>query len=114
MNDGGGMAEFESALFMPCSDCGITHIRADLEYPNGSYANADTGMWLHHTVFYNMNRTDTTCSKWPERIFASGNERTPADLTLNEYVKNLSVITLALRHFIPSPLPSRTIVRDAR
>ncbi|KAB5543063.1 hypothetical protein GE09DRAFT_237012 [Coniochaeta sp. 2T2.1] len=84
MDEDAGMREFQSDLAMPCSDCVITHIQADLEYPDGSYANANTGMWLHHVVVYNMNRTDATCSEgtYPQRIFASGNERTKFDVTM--------------------------------
>jgi hypothetical protein len=80
------MADFEDALSMPCSDCFVTYMHAGLEYPDGSYANADTGMWLHHLLVYNLNRTDTTCPKAPQRAFASGNERTVLDLTLGGYV----------------------------
>lgn len=86
MDVNGGMERFVMKMAIPCSDCLITHVRAELEYPDGSYANADTGMWLHHAVIYNMNRTDTTCPKLPDRIFAFGNERTPLDLTLQGYV----------------------------
>ena len=44
-----GMKDFmEPLATMPCSDCLITIIKANLTYPNGSYANANTGMWLHH------------------------------------------------------------------
>jgi hypothetical protein len=87
MASSGGMAAFEDrSMTMPCSDCLITYIHAGLEYPNASYANVDTGMWLHHAVIYNANRRDTSCPQAPERVFASGNERTPADLTANGFV----------------------------
>jgi hypothetical protein len=32
----------------PCDDCMIIGINAGLEYPDGTNANVDTGMWLHH------------------------------------------------------------------
>jgi hypothetical protein len=32
----------------PCEECAITRLEAGLEYPNGTNANIDTGMWLHH------------------------------------------------------------------
>ena len=51
-------------------------------------------MWLHHTVWTNLARPDpefATCPshKHPrgDRFFASGNERTPVDLTANGSVK---------------------------
>jgi hypothetical protein len=85
--DNNGMQTFEAKnVTMPCSDCLITYMLAGLEYPNGSYANSDTGMWLHHTVFYDSGRNDTVCTQAPNRFFASGNERTIVDLTLNGLV----------------------------
>ena len=32
----------------PCQDCMIIGMNAGLEYPNGTNANIDSGMWLHH------------------------------------------------------------------
>jgi hypothetical protein len=89
----------------PCQDCFITFIEAGLEYPNGSYANANTSLWLHHTVLYNLNRTDSVCvvdgggNPQPERWFASGNERTAFDLSMNGYV-----LTLLLPHIFKAPV----------
>jgi len=86
-----GMADFLiPQAELPCQDCFITAIHAGLEYPNGSYANANTSLWLHHMVFLNLNRTDTVClsvmegaeeEATPQRWFASGNERTAFDFT---------------------------------
>jgi hypothetical protein len=84
-----GMADFEGKdITMPCKDCLITYMVAGLEYPNGSYANADTGMWLHHTVLMDTAKNDTVCSLGiANRFFASGNERTIFDLTVNGYTE---------------------------
>ncbi len=61
-------------------------MQAGLEYEDGSYANADTGMWLHHVVLFNSEKKDTLCPEnLPERFFASGNERTEANLCANGY-----------------------------
>jgi hypothetical protein len=71
---------------MPCSDCLITWMKANLEYPDGTTANADTGMWLHHAVLLNTKRKDTVCGNTklsPQRFFASGNERSEANLSIN-------------------------------
>jgi hypothetical protein len=35
-------------VFKPCAKCTIVGINAGLEYLDGSNANIDTGMWLHH------------------------------------------------------------------
>jgi hypothetical protein len=68
-----------------CTNCTITYIQAGLEYPNGTYANANTSLWLHHVVLYNLHKLDTVCgyNEPGERFFASGNERSPANLCIN-------------------------------
>lgn len=72
---------------MPCKDCTITFLQAGLQYPDGSYANANTSMWLHHTLFINVGKTDTVCGPnyygKGQRWFASGNERTAISLTMD-------------------------------
>jgi hypothetical protein len=68
----------------PCTDYIITYIAADLEYTDGTHANTDTGMWLHHALLYSMKEKDAVCPQdYPARIFAAGNERTPADISVN-------------------------------
>ena len=86
MNVNNGMGQFSrEEIEMPCTDCLITWMQAGLEYPNGTVANANTDLWLHHTVFANMNRTSTVCPgpSTPDSFFASGNERTPIDICVN-------------------------------
>jgi hypothetical protein len=79
----------------PCEGkCTIVGMTAGLEYLDGKSANIDTGLWLHHMLLYNIGegRSDSTCAdrdisvphvivgttaKTSERLFASGNERTP-------------------------------------
>jgi hypothetical protein len=83
-----GMASFmEERSVKPCEDCLITFIQAGLEYPDGAYANADSGMWLHHVVQMDTAVDDTVCGKAvvqrpvaPNRFFASGNERSAVHL----------------------------------
>jgi hypothetical protein len=66
----------------PCEDCYILSAVPDLVYPDGTSANLDTGVMLHHAVFFNSGELDTTCGRdWffrnlGERFLASGNERT--------------------------------------
>ena len=66
----------------PCENCFIVRAEPDLVYDDGSSANLDTGLMLHHAVFFNTGRPDTTCGKdtffgrLGERFLASGNERT--------------------------------------
>ncbi|KAK2804805.1 hypothetical protein FQN51_001447 [Onygenales sp. PD_10] len=66
----------------PCEDCYITALQANLEYEDGTTANVNTGAWLHHMVLYKngLGNKDLVCgsgliSLMPERIYASGNER---------------------------------------
>jgi hypothetical protein len=70
---------------IPCKDCLVTWIQAGLEYPNGTDANANTGLWLHHTVFWNNQRTAIICPQTEagDQFFASGNERTPVNICVN-------------------------------
>ena len=66
----------------PCEDCFIVRAEPDLVYEDGTTANLDTGLMLHHAVLFNTGRRDTTCGKdtffgrFGERFLASGNERT--------------------------------------
>ena len=78
----------------PCANCYITGMQAGLEYPDRTNANINTGVWLHHMVLMSQGagKRDPTCANNAfslphfavggtgantERIFASGNERTP-------------------------------------
>ena len=69
----------------PCEDCFILAAEPDLVYPDGTSANLDTGVMLHHAVFFNSGELDTTCGRdqffrnLGERFLASGNERTKRD-----------------------------------
>lgn len=66
----------------PCQDCFLTSLRPDLVYPDGRSANLDTGVMLHHAVWFQSGRPDTTCGpetlvgRLGQRFFATGNERT--------------------------------------
>jgi hypothetical protein len=87
INDGMQQIAVEEVT-IGCKDCTITYIQAGLEYPNGTYANANTSLWLHHVVLYNSANLDTVCGEnvaggLGERFFASGNERSPVSLCIN-------------------------------
>ena len=58
-----GMKSFEEkSVQLPCTDCLITWMQADLRYTNGTTANANTGLWLHHTVMFNTAEQSLTVS----------------------------------------------------
>lgn len=78
-----GMKSFpDQNILLPCHDCLITSFTADLQYEGGKTANANTGMWLHHNGLMNLNRSDSACEAWPERMSVNGNERSTFDYTL--------------------------------
>lgn len=82
----------------PGTEYTIVNQYAGLEYPDGSNANIDTGMWLHHMVHFvsGPGRWDPTCygkrslphfnvnvsPGGSERYFSSGNERTKITLDI--------------------------------
>ncbi|TID27629.1 Diphthamide biosynthesis protein 2 [Venturia nashicola] len=82
----------DTNIAKPCAECTIVSQFAGLEYPDGSSANIDSGLWLHHMVHFTIGsgRWDPTFAGSPslphadvgaspmnaERYFSSGNERT--------------------------------------
>jgi Stress up-regulated Nod 19 len=77
--------KLQFAVKRPCADCYITSFRPDLVYEDGTRATMATGAMLHHFVLTSQFRRDATCGdNWlglaGERFFASGNERTVAQL----------------------------------
>jgi hypothetical protein len=73
----GGLNTSRTNIEKPCEDCSIVAMSADLTEADGRRANFDTQSMLHHVVLFNQSAEDATCTGWPERFFASGNERTP-------------------------------------
>ncbi|KAF2419607.1 hypothetical protein EJ08DRAFT_706428 [Tothia fuscella] len=85
----------DTAVDKPCEECTLLWQQAGMEYPNGTVANVDTGMWLHHMVHFNKGPTrwdptgkDRFCipflpvflsPKTSERFYTAGNERTLMD-----------------------------------
>lgn len=82
----------------PCEDCYITHIDPNLVTVSGEVGNySPNGLMLHHVVNMNWSNPDVTCRPdmtsdlaikqlggimgGNERFTASGNERTPMDLS---------------------------------
>jgi hypothetical protein len=86
-----GMKKFvDREATLPCQDCLITWMQADLIYPDGTIADANTGMWLHHTVLTDTGKEDVKgCKYHGERFFASGNERTLIDISMKGYVTSV-------------------------
>ena len=77
----GTVTSVKIAVTRPCVACFITSFRPNLVYPDGSTANVDRGVMLHHAVWSSQFSPDATCSGTPmglagQRFFATGNERT--------------------------------------
>ncbi len=66
----------------PCTGCYLVGVEPDLVYADGRSANLDSGVMLHHAVFFASDKVDATCGdakgfgELGERFFAAGNERT--------------------------------------
>ncbi len=92
-SDDNGMGSYVTQLTLPCSNCYITGAEFSLAYPevdaagSRAVANVDSGMYLHHAVLINANRSDAVCTQDSashlQRTFGTGNERGYLDLTLN-------------------------------
>ncbi|MCJ1461620.1 hypothetical protein MMC07_000217 [Pseudocyphellaria aurata] len=60
----------------PCTDCYIVAMQARLESTNGTELFTDSGLWLHHVIFFNRGRIDLTCPRMAgERFYGGGNTR---------------------------------------
>lgn len=76
----------------PCSGCTLIAVTPDLRYTDGTKATIDGGPMLHHAMFSAQGggKADTTCAGTTvgmlgQRFFATGDERTPIDLTALPY-----------------------------
>jgi hypothetical protein len=62
-------------------NCRITDMVPDLVFSDGTTANMQQGLLLHHFVFFNSSAQTLACSNsFPEPFWGSGNERTPLHL----------------------------------
>jgi len=60
----------------PCTNCYIVAMHALLHDINGTEIFTDSGVWLHHIIFFNTGRTDLVCPHIAgERFYGGGNER---------------------------------------
>jgi hypothetical protein len=81
---GGAMKEdVKFAIRKPCTDCYITGATPRLTYADGTTANTDTGLWLHHFVLFSSGGVDSRCGNTlaalvGEVFFTGANERTAA------------------------------------
>jgi hypothetical protein len=93
-HDNAGMIvnQIVNNIAKPCTGCTIVGVTPDLVYTDGTKATISGGPMLHHAMFaaQSSGKADATCAgKGPgllgERFFASGDERTPVDLSSVPY-----------------------------
>lgn len=83
--------DIDFGVSKPCTNCDIIAVEPELVYRGGEEANLNTGPMLHHTMFAARGSgSDLTCPSegaglLGRRFFASGNERTPIDLSELDY-----------------------------
>ncbi|KAK4183052.1 hypothetical protein QBC35DRAFT_544984 [Podospora australis] len=100
----------------PCIDCYVTNIQIDLESPNGTYANTPNGIFLSHLVMMNLEVDSVTCPLMAEPVFASGNERAEADLSLHGtykagyYLSHTTLLLFTSEFLNTTPFPSDAII----
>jgi hypothetical protein len=81
-HDQAGMIEdVKYSVRRPCTDCFVTAARPQLRYLDGTVANTDTGLWLHHFAQLSSAGIDTRCGATEvqllgEVLFTGANERT--------------------------------------
>jgi hypothetical protein len=73
-------------IHKPCETCWLGAFQGAMEYEDGSDANVESGIYMHHFVIVNENKPDWLCgiragglfrNQW---IYNSGNERPPVRL----------------------------------
>jgi hypothetical protein len=89
--------DIDFGVTKPCTNCDIIAIDPELIYSEGREANLNTGPMLHHFVFAadGNGKDDLLCERdtvglLGERFFASGNERTPIDVSAIDYGYNVA------------------------
>jgi hypothetical protein len=70
---------FQVIAQKPRVDGWITRIRPDLTYTSGKVPGVDV-IHLHHGVWLNLSRQDSTVPHFPQRFFAAGEEKTISQL----------------------------------
>ncbi len=78
--------QFTPDVPKPCENCFITSIEPRLVYEDGTRADMNTGVMMHHLLISEPAQTDVTCGRTDglgavgRRFFASGDERTTVRL----------------------------------
>ena len=92
----------------PCTNCGITDMIPNLVFPNGSTANMQDGVMLHHVVLFNPAQTGIGCPI-SEPFFGAGNERTQLHLPSPYGYRNTSATWNMIVHLVNQTNAAQTV-----
>ena len=84
----------------PCTNCRITDMVTNLVYADGTSANMNNGVLLHHVVFYNPANNGLVCGQPGEPFTGAGNERTHVHLPTPFGYENTSTNWNMLTHLV--------------
>jgi hypothetical protein len=85
----------------PCTNCRITDMMPELVFSDGTTANMQQGLLLHHVVFFNPGSQALACANpISEPFWGAGNERTPLHLPTPYGYENNSANWNMLTHLV--------------
>jgi hypothetical protein len=95
----------------PCTNCRITDMVPELVFTDGTTANMQQGILLHHFVFFNPANHPLACpsSSIGEPFWGSGNERTHLHLPSPYGYENTSSTWSMLTHLVNLNTQSKTV-----
>jgi hypothetical protein len=94
----------------PCTNCRITDMVPELVFADGTTANMQQGILLHHFVFFNPASQALACSSpLSEPFWGSGNERTPLHLPSPYGYQNPSQNFSMLTHLVNLNTQAKTV-----
>jgi hypothetical protein len=83
----------------PCTNCAITDMMPELVFGDGTTANMQQGLLLHHVVFFNPGAQGISCPT-SEPFWGAGNERSPLHLPTPYGYENHSANWSMLTHLV--------------
>jgi len=96
------------AVTPPCTNCRITDMVPNLVFTNGSTANMQDGLMLHHFVLFNPAQTGIGCPI-SEPFFGAGNERTHLHLPSPYGYHNTSASWNMITHLVNQTATAQTV-----
>jgi hypothetical protein len=104
----GQLHNVPSSIPAPCTDCRITDMVPNLVFTNGSTANMQDGLLLHHFVIFNPAQQGIGCPI-SEPFFGAGNERSHLHLPTPYGYHNTSANWNMLTHLVNTTNVAQTV-----